>query len=255
MKTDPRAVATAFVSTFTTMTQAEVQRECFSPECDEHVILSNLVFAEKLFPRSALMLCPISHAGFKYISKNSDNILGHTQASLQKKDLAELFELVHPEDLPAVKQCFEFIRSCEPYDPATHRFVMHYRMRTSNGSYHYIKDENLSLKTANGKYLYIMMFTNIADEKFHHVRMDIYRQLKGVFVKAYSYNPRQTEQSITPRQNDIIRLIIKGFTNQQIADQLNVSIFTVKNHKRMLFRRVNVKNSIELASAVGRGAI
>jgi DNA-binding NarL/FixJ family response regulator len=45
-------------------------------------------------------------------------------------------------------------------------------------------------------------------------------------------------------------LIMKGFSNQEIADQLSVSVYTVKNHKQMLFRKANVKSSIELANYV-----
>jgi DNA-binding NarL/FixJ family response regulator len=47
-------------------------------------------------------------------------------------------------------------------------------------------------------------------------------------------------------QKDIVNLIEKGFTNQEIAEQLSVSVNTVRNHKSLLFRKTNVKSSIEL---------
>jgi PAS domain S-box-containing protein len=252
MKTDARSVANSFISIF--QKPVEQQRSRFIPENDQKIILSNLRFTETIFPQSALMLCPISHAT-KYVSKNCEAIFGHNKQVMEGMDLAEVFQLVHPDDLTPVKQCFDFVRSCEPYDPENSRFVLYYRIRSKDGTYVHVKDEKLSIKTVNGNYLYLMMFTNLVDEKFYHVRMDIFKSLKGNYIKAYTYNPRQGEQSITPRQTDIVRLIIKGFTNQEIADQLNVSIFTVKNHKRVLFRKANVKNSMELANAVGNGVV
>jgi DNA-binding NarL/FixJ family response regulator len=96
-----------------------------------------------------------------------------------------------------------------------------------------------------------MVFYNVsAEEKFYGVKLDIFRLGKNGFVKSYTYNPKQATTIITPRQNDIARLIVKGFSNQEIADQLSVSVYTVKNHKQMLFRKANVKSSIELANYV-----
>ena len=67
---------------------------------------------------------------------------------------------------------------------------------------------------------------------------------QGDVVKVYTFDSRHTDHSITPRQNEIIKLIIKGFSTQEIADRLHVSVNTVKNHKQALFRKVNVKSSV-----------
>jgi DNA-binding NarL/FixJ family response regulator len=84
----------------------------------------------------------------------------------------------------------------------------------------------------------LMLFSNVSSEaKFYHVTLDVFKHMKGRFIKAYTYNPKQKEKEITPRQNDIAKLILKGFTNQQIADQLSVSVYTVKNHKQICSRR------------------
>jgi DNA-binding NarL/FixJ family response regulator len=53
---------------------------------------------------------------------------------------------------------------------------------------------------------------------------------------------------MTPRQNDIICLTQKGLSNKEIAEYLHVSVSTVKNHKQVVFRKANVKSSLELAS-------
>jgi DNA-binding CsgD family transcriptional regulator len=251
MKYDPQTTANAFVNLFPKEKSEKVQLEEYKAESDDGIIFTHLRFAEMIFPDGGIMLCPISHAKTKYVGINCERIFGHSHDALAKMSLAEFFRLVHPEDLPAVQQCFKFIKGLEPYDPAAHRFTIQYRIKTQWNKYIHIRNENLAIKTSNSTYLYLMLFSNVtSDEKFYHVTLEVFRQVKGSFIKSYTYNPKQKEKEITPRQNDIAKLILKGFTNQQIADQLSVSIYTVKNHKQILFRKVKVKNSIELANYV-----
>src|SRR6185436_2017790 len=102
-----------------------------------------------------------------------------------------------------------------PYDPELFRFVTFYRLKNGKGEYVHVKEEKLALKTEANKYIYFMTFCDItAIEKFVHVNMDIYKKSNGPFLKISSYNPKQQEKIITPRQNDIAQLIAKGFSNQ-----------------------------------------
>lgn len=51
----------------------------------------------------------------------------------------------------------------------------------------------------------------------------------------------------SPRETDVIYLIIKGFPNQKIADELCISMATVKTHINNIFKKSNVSNRFELA--------
>lgn len=51
---------------------------------------------------------------------------------------------------------------------------------------------------------------------------------------------------ITNREREIIAEICKGKTNQEIADALFISLQTVKDHIHNIFRKVEVKNRIQL---------
>jgi DNA-binding CsgD family transcriptional regulator len=251
MKVNSVTVAETFVATVGTAGSANAQNLQFPAEEDLEIICNNLRFTEKVFPNSALMVCPVSHAGLHYISENSEHIFGFRPKDMSKDTLIDFFSMIHPDDLPAVKQCLDFMRGFVPYDPELFRFTTFYRVKNGKGEYLHIKEEKLALKTGENRFLYFMTFSDISEtEKFIHVNMDIYKKTNGAFSKISSYNPKQQEKMITPRQNDIAQLIMKGFSNQEIADRLNVSIYTIKNHKRMLFRKVNVKNSMELANYV-----
>jgi DNA-binding CsgD family transcriptional regulator len=175
---------------------------------------------------------------------------------LMNMPLSDFFNLIHHEDLPPVQQCLAFIKNLKPFDPTTQRFSIYFRLRDGKGEYRHIKNEHLAIKTESNTYLYLMLFNNISEEeKFYHVKLEARIKTKSSYLKTYTYNPKQQAKSITPRQNDIARLIIKGLTNQEIADHLNVSIYTVKNHKQMLFRKINVKSSAELAHVISQRRI
>lgn len=249
MRNDAKTITNAFVKLFPETTEKS-QLQAFKAENNDDVIYSQLRFAESIFADGAIMLCPVSHTSMRYMSINCERIFGHSHETLTKMSVTEFFELIHPDDMQPVKQCFEFIKGLEPYDPASHRFTLRYRVRNRDGEYHHLENQNLALKTSPTTYLYLMLFSNINDEKFYQVTLDVFKNVKGNYIRSYTYNPRQKETAITPRQNDIAKLILKGYTNQEIADLLNVSVFTVKNHKKTLFKKVNVKNSLELANYV-----
>lgn len=56
---------------------------------------------------------------------------------------------------------------------------------------------------------------------------------------------------LTPRQAEVLRLLERGRSTEQIADELHLSIETVRNHIRRLLRALDVHSRLE-AVAVGR---
>lgn len=53
---------------------------------------------------------------------------------------------------------------------------------------------------------------------------------------------------LTARQNDVIELVALGKDNQQIADELKISIFTVKKHLQTIFQTLDVAHRTQLAA-------
>ncbi len=51
---------------------------------------------------------------------------------------------------------------------------------------------------------------------------------------------------ITPRQQEILRLVSIGHTNREIAAALDISVRTVEVHRFNLMRRLNVRNVAQL---------
>lgn len=56
---------------------------------------------------------------------------------------------------------------------------------------------------------------------------------------------KATEQILTQREKLILKLVGKGCSNKQIANRLCISIETVKNHLKNIYRKLEVCNRIE----------
>jgi DNA-binding NarL/FixJ family response regulator len=58
------------------------------------------------------------------------------------------------------------------------------------------------------------------------------------------------QKSLTPRQLQLLRLVAEGLTNKEIAANLNLSQFTVKNHLRRVMRQVEATSRYDAVDVV-----
>ena len=54
------------------------------------------------------------------------------------------------------------------------------------------------------------------------------------------------QYKISKREKEIVLLICQGKSNQQIADELFISIATVKDHIHHIFQKTSVRNRVQL---------
>lgn len=61
--------------------------------------------------------------------------------------------------------------------------------------------------------------------------------------------------NITERQNQIIELVAEGKSNSEIAEQLAITIHTVKSHLVVLFNKLGISSKCELVAWSFRNGI
>jgi DNA-binding NarL/FixJ family response regulator len=61
-----------------------------------------------------------------------------------------------------------------------------------------------------------------------------------------SYSNVVSPDLLTERETDIVRLILKGYTNKEIGDSLFISHHTVNEHLKRVFRKLNVNSRVKL---------
>ena len=54
--------------------------------------------------------------------------------------------------------------------------------------------------------------------------------------------------SLTPREREILRHLAKGYMNKEIADELGLSLWTVKVHVQSILSKLHVRSRTEAAS-------
>ncbi|GII79051.1 DNA-binding response regulator [Sphaerisporangium rufum] len=59
---------------------------------------------------------------------------------------------------------------------------------------------------------------------------------------------RPPREPLTERELDVVRLIARGRTNQEVAAELFVSLSTVKTHLGSIFAKLGARNRVEIAA-------
>jgi two-component system response regulator NreC len=72
---------------------------------------------------------------------------------------------------------------------------------------------------------------------------------RGLFVDPISKGKlfeRDSVDPLTPRELEVLKLIVQGYTNRQIAAELNISSRTVEGHRANLSDKLGLHNRVEL---------
>ena len=85
----------------------------------------------------------------------------------------------------------------------------------------------------------------------------IYLKLKSdtLFIPVFAGSPSNKKKAllyekfrITKREKEIVEGICKGLTNQQIADELFISLQTVKDHTHRIYSKIGINSRMKLVS-------
>ncbi len=58
---------------------------------------------------------------------------------------------------------------------------------------------------------------------------------------------------LTPREQEVMQLVLAGKFNKVIADELNISMRTVEVHRSRVFEKMGVRSAVELAQLLAPG--
>ena len=70
----------------------------------------------------------------------------------------------------------------------------------------------------------------------------IIEQLQQLFTSDSSSNTTtENNKDLSSREVDVLQLIVKGITNKEIADKLNISLNTVLTHRKNITAKLGIK--------------
>lgn len=162
----------------------------------------------------------------------------------------------HPDDRrlwcdSAFPDIMRFLNSEIISELSDYRFIFNHRYIRKDGSVSQFMHEGC-LKLTKGSqrpHLNLNVFFEIADIKSDETMiLTIFRYsqeygYRKVFTKVYS---SKFTSMLTARELEVIKLFQEGLSSKMIAEKLNLSIHTVKNHKRNCMDKTQTHNISEL---------
>jgi two-component system, NarL family, response regulator NreC len=79
-----------------------------------------------------------------------------------------------------------------------------------------------------------------------YVHPSVTRALLAIPPAAPVAEHEDSEELLTPREVQVLRLIIQGYTNLQVAEHLNLSVRTVESHRANIMGKLGLHNRAEL---------
>jgi two-component system, NarL family, nitrate/nitrite response regulator NarP len=58
-------------------------------------------------------------------------------------------------------------------------------------------------------------------------------------------SPHELLRGLTERERQVLTLVVGGYSNAQIAEKLHISLGTVKNHLKNIYKKLNVHTRVE----------
>jgi len=144
-----------------------------------------------------------------------------------------------------------FINSLSNSKLSTFKFIFNHRYIHKDGSVSQFMHEGSLYLSADAEFphLKLNVFAEIGDFKTDETMiLTIFTYTadlgyRKVFRKVYG---GKYCSKFSQREMEIIRLCHEGFSSKMIAEKLNLSIHTVKNHKRNCMERTHTHNITEL---------
>lgn len=210
---------------------------------------------DSLFPFES---CMVDHSGkqFACIHQACKALPTCFKNDLLQESL-DFHELIfHPEDRQiwcemAFPDILRFIHSEAITDSSDYRVIFNHRYIRKDQSVSQFMHEGALIVAENGKipFLNLKVFTEIADIKPDETMiLTIFRySAEHGYRKVFSNVYRGKHAScLSERELEVVKLCHEGMSSKMIAEKLNLSIHTVKNHKRNCMAKTNTHNITEL---------
>jgi len=74
----------------------------------------------------------------------------------------------------------------------------------------------------------------LATSRFLHVNPEL------------AYEEHKAAEQLTPREVQVLKLIVQGYTNRQVGAELNISVRTVEGHRANLAGKLGLQSRVDL---------
>jgi len=74
-------------------------------------------------------------------------------------------------------------------------------------------------------------------------------EISGLLIES-AYRRARSAPFLTPKEREVIRYVVDGYSNKEIADKMNISPRTIETHRANVLSKFNLKNTTELIKKI-----
>jgi PAS domain S-box-containing protein len=206
------------------------------------------------YPNQFFYIVDVPRAEIVYISKNIENVLGY---SIEDINIDYMYnQLVHPEDyvvvMSVIKEIYEYVFTHKTVVKDDY-VVIDYRIKKKDGNYIWLLRQSTALVIMEDPYQILYSISTCTDytELKQGSKVNFLAKGPNVPIDYFSSERFYKEKfALTPRRIEILKLLDKGFSSNDIANFLKIKKNTVDTHRRQILQLTNTSNTPELLAFV-----
>ena len=175
-----------------------------------------------------------------YLNQYGLDLIGYTREEIDTMGYRFYEEVIHPEDMEIIPETYEASNS-----NIAESFVFMQRLKfKGEKKYHWFYDHGTILSTHEdgSPRQALMASVEVTDTMVTH------NQLNAALKEISRLKHALKLSTLTDREKEVLRLIVKGKTDKSISEKLNISIKTAKKHRNNLIDKTDVGNTAELVA-------
>ncbi len=196
----------------------------------------------------------VKNAVFELMSEEIKAVLGYEPSEV---DVPFLLSKIHPEDQPYFlnfeHQVTQFFTSLQPEQILNYKVSYDYRICRKDSTYIRILQQVVTIQLDDNRRVLktFGIHTNISHLKPAGIPVLSFIGLNGepsymnVSVERI-FSPSSIR--LTPREREVLTLLVQGKKSEQICDMLYISKLTVDTHRKNLLRKTECSNTAALIS-------
>jgi len=236
----------------------EWKEQKFSGDFDEQKLKEELLAISKTIgiQEGLIIACfDYRNLNLAFFTGNVEGLTGYPESMFRNQGMETSFTMIHPDDRPELfrfqKIVFDTFHSLSI--PERHTFQFSYTTRwvhrTNENSFWMTSKVRPYVIDQDGNFimdLHILIQlpnppkTKGYDWNYTYVKDDGTR----IFVSKNS--PTDRSINLTPKEKEIVTLILDGKESKEIAELLSISFNTVATHRKNILRKLGAKNVGEM---------
>jgi DNA-binding CsgD family transcriptional regulator len=237
----------------------QLQQQIVPPDYSQINYLRSFAHTFDAIENRPTYILDLYTSDFFFVSERYLHLLGYTANT--PLDFNFFIDALHPDDYwittDAPIDFLNFLENQKHEERFHYKLISDFRLRMPTGEYVRIIEQIILLQTdKEGHPWLILAMCDLSPNQNLKTPSSgkIISTITGNIVKPIGKHELQNPaQNLTKREREILLLISKGYASKQIADLLQISIFTVNNHRRNILSKTCCLNTFEAIKYVAGG--